>query len=67
MTRMTQEEFNAKQEELLKDVHPKLASVLSYKAYEDGHYAGREEVIVHLRNLVHEFREINELLKLGLH
>lgn len=50
--RMTQDEFNEEQAELLKFAPEEFHSALSHKAWEDGHSAGYEEVILLLQGLV---------------
>jgi len=49
--RMTDEEFQLKQAELLKELPEEFHSTLSYLAYERGHSAGHEEVINILTDL----------------
>ncbi len=50
--RMTDEEFEAEQADLLKDIPPEFHSALRMVAYENGHSAGMEECITELRPLV---------------
>jgi hypothetical protein len=49
---MTQDEFNEEKAELLKFAPEEFHSELSHKAWEDGHSAGYEEVILLLQGLV---------------
>jgi len=49
---MTEQEYEAKQDELLWQIPEEFRSCLSYMAYEKGHSAGREEVINILSGLV---------------
>lgn len=60
---MTSEEFFKKHEELLKELHPELATVLAKLAWEEGHACGYEEVLSYLSGYVYSFRKINCLLK----
>ena len=54
---MTGEEFNVQETELLKQIPPEFRSALSGMAYEDGHYAGYEEVLSILRGLINSLEE----------
>ena len=55
--RMTEDQFCAKQAECLADIPEEFHAYFSYKAYEDGHSAGREEVIGCLLGLLDGFKE----------
>ena len=55
--RMTAEEFEKKQKDILGDIPDEFKSALSYMAYERGHSAGYEEVIIHLQDLVSNLQE----------
>jgi hypothetical protein len=61
------EDFAKKQEELLSSFHPILAKALRIKAYEDGHSAGMDEVLIHLAGLVSDFEEVNSILMEAKH
>jgi hypothetical protein len=54
--RMTGDEFEAAQTELLKDIPEEFHGPLSYMAYEMGHSAGHEEVINYLRSFVGDLK-----------
>ena len=60
--RTTRDEFIRKQEELLKDLHPALASVLTQQAYMRSHSEGYDAVLATLEDLIHSFDGINVLL-----
>jgi len=49
---MTDQEFNDKQDKLLAPVPQEFRSAISYHAYEQGHSAGNNEIIIHLSDLV---------------
>lgn len=49
---MTEEQFNEIQAELLAKIPKAFHGWASYFAYDRGHSAGREEIIIELRNLV---------------
>lgn len=50
--RMTAEEFERKQTELLAQLPEEFRGGVSFKAWQDGHSAGFEEVILHITELV---------------
>jgi hypothetical protein len=54
---MTQEEFDVKAEELLRDIPDEFRSILNYMAYERGHAYGYDEVLNILDELVYKFKE----------
>jgi flagellar biosynthesis/type III secretory pathway protein FliH len=54
---MTEGEFANQQQEMLKEIPKEFRSAMSYKAWEDGHSAGYEEVILLLSNLIDAFKE----------
>ncbi len=54
---MTEQEFAAKQKELLQGIPPEFHGALSYYAWEEGHASGFEEVINHLQILVAELEQ----------
>lgn len=49
---MTNEEYAAKERELLSQLPQEFHSAVSYHAYETGHAYGHEEVLIHLQGLV---------------
>lgn len=49
---MTNEEYAARERELLSQLPPEFHSAVSYHAYETGHAYGHEEVLIHLQGLV---------------
>lgn len=49
---MTDEEFAARQQEILADLPPEFHGALSRLAYEEGHGCGLENVLIHLQDLV---------------
>jgi len=55
--RMTEEEYQKEQEEILAGIPQEFKGPLSYMAYERGHSAGNEESIGILRELVSDLRE----------
>jgi hypothetical protein len=55
--RMTGEEFEKKQADLLQDISEEFRGAISYMAYEHGHSAGYEEVIILVQDLVSNFEE----------
>jgi len=55
--RMTEEEFGKKQADLLQDIPEEFRGTISYMAYEHGHSAGYEEVIILIQDLVSNFEE----------
>jgi hypothetical protein len=55
--RMTDEEYIRKQTKLLKDIPKELHAALSYMAYERGHSAGNEEIVIELHDLVSGLQE----------
>lgn len=52
MVTMTSSEFETKEQEILAKVPLEFRAALSYRAYEDGHSAGYEEVLNILTDLV---------------
>jgi hypothetical protein len=52
MSRITEEEFEAKQTELLNRIPKKFRGWLSYMAWEKGHAFGYSEVLLHLEDYV---------------
>lgn len=48
---MTAEEYNKREQEILCRIPHEFHSAVSYYAYESGHSAGYEEVLIHLENL----------------
>ena len=55
--RMTPEEFETQQDELLKEIPEEFRSAIFYKAWEDGHSSGYEEVIYHVKDLISTLEE----------
>jgi len=55
--RMTSEEFNVKQDELLSELPEEFRSFVSSYAYDHGHSAGYEEVIGIMSGLVSDLKE----------
>ena len=53
---MTQEEFDVKAEELLRDIPDEFRNTLNYMAYERGHASGYEEVLNILSGLVYDLK-----------
>lgn len=62
--RMTEQEYRDQVAELLEPIPQEFRSAMSYHAYESGHSAGYEEIIIHLSDLVHTFAQpINDFHK----
>lgn len=62
--RMTDEQFQVKQAEILEDIPEELRGALSHMAYESGHSSGNEEMIIHLQNYVSALEEpLKNLIK----
>lgn len=59
---MTDQEFAAQELEILKSIPEEMKSPMSYYAYERGHSAGHEEVLIVLRGLVAAFEQPLETL-----
>lgn len=55
--RVTDQELEARQAELLKDLPEEFRGKLSYMAYERGHSSGNEEILICLQNLVSDLEE----------
>lgn len=55
--RMTKEEFNIKEAEILKDLPEEFRSAISYMAYEIGHSAGYEECLIYVKEYVSNLKE----------
>jgi len=55
--RMTAEEFNAKQDELLSELPIEFRCFVSSYAYDCGHSAGYEEIIGYVAEMVSELKE----------
>jgi len=55
--RLTQEQFEAKQTELLADLPKEFHSAIAYNAWEHGHSAGYEEVLIHVSDLADALAE----------
>ena len=55
--RMTKEEFGKQQEELLKDLPEEFKGFVSYKAWEEGHAEGFENIICILSDLVSDLKD----------
>ena len=55
--RMTEVEFVSKQDELLQNIPEEFKGAMSYRAWEDGHAYGFEEVLIHLKDLIADFEE----------
>jgi hypothetical protein len=55
--RMTEVEFVKKQDELLKNIPEEFKGAMSYRAWEDGHAYGFEEVLNHLTDLIADLEE----------
>lgn len=49
---MTPEEFAEKESELLSKIPQEFRGAVSYQAYEDGHSAGYEEVLIYVERYV---------------
>lgn len=49
---MTQDEYNIKSEEALRDIPPEFHSAFYWNAWTRGHAYGHEEVYIHLLDLV---------------
>ena len=56
MARMTLEEYNLQQDQLLEELPEELRPVISWMAYERGHSGGYEEVIGILTGLVSDLK-----------
>lgn len=54
---MTQEEFDAREKEILQELPEAFRSFVSYYAWEKGHAYGFEEVLSHERDLVSELKK----------
>lgn len=54
---MTEQEFAAKQDEILSSIPEAFRGWLSHKAWEDGHAFGYEEVLLLLTDLVDGLKE----------
>ena len=54
---MTQEEFDVKTEELLRDIPEEFRNTLNYMAYERGHAYGYDEVLNILYELVYNLKK----------
>jgi hypothetical protein len=54
---MTDEEYELKVKEELRDIPPEFHSAFRYMAYENGHAYGYEEVYGHLQDLVFHLAE----------
>ena len=55
--RMTEQEFSEKQTELLNELPEEFKSVISGMAWERGHSAGYEEVVLYLQDYVNELKD----------
>lgn len=49
---MTNEEFNRREEDLLRKLPPEFHAAVSYHAYDQGHAYGHSEVLIHVGSLV---------------
>jgi hypothetical protein len=49
---MTQDEYDIKSEEALRDIPSEFHSAIRWNAWENGHAYGYDEVYIHLRDLV---------------
>ncbi len=58
--------MKTKREILLEQVPPEFKSVFSYYAYDKGHYAGEEEELITLENLISEFKPAIDKFELRL-
>jgi hypothetical protein len=60
---MTNEEFNAKEDEILSRLPIELRAIVSYMAYERGHVWGMVEVLGHVESMVYDLEPaINKLM-----
>lgn len=54
---MDNQEFEQRQEEILKDIPEEFHSAVRWHAYDYGHAYGHEEVLIHVQNLVDMLKE----------
>lgn len=54
---MDNQEFEQRQEEILKDIPEEFHSAVRWHAYDHGHAYGHEEVLIHVQNLVDMLKE----------
>ncbi len=66
LARMTDDDFERELAEALDGLPPEFASWVSGKAYEDGHYAGREEVVLLAGNMASDLKKAVDAYNLRL-
>lgn len=49
---MTEREFTERQNKLLAELPEEFRGVVSFKAYQDGHASGYEEILIHVADFV---------------
>lgn len=54
---MTLEEYNKKKDEMLEQLPPEFRAAVAYHAWESGHSAGYQEVLIHLDDLIDMLKE----------
>lgn len=54
---MDNQEFEQREEEILKDIPEEFHSAVRWHAYGQGHAFGREEVLIHVHDLVDMLKE----------
>jgi hypothetical protein len=54
---MDNQEFERRQEEILKDIPEEFRSAVRWHAYDSGHASGRAEVLYHVQDLVDMLKE----------